>query len=60
MGKEMKAVKYYRKALGLRPDYAEIHQLLSGIYRKMGQAKQADDEEGLAHSISCKLRPNLE
>lgn len=60
MGKKLNAIKYYRKALGLRPDYAEIHLLLSGIYRKMGRTKQADDEEILAHSISCELRPNLE
>jgi len=60
MGKKTRAIEYYRKALGLRPDYAEIHLLLSGIYRKMGRTKQADNEEILAHSISCELRPNLE
>jgi tetratricopeptide (TPR) repeat protein len=60
MGKKSSAIIYYRKALGLRPDYAEIHLLLSGVYRKMGRTKQADEEEILAHSISCELRPNLE
>lgn len=60
MGKKIMAAKYYRKAIGLRPDYAEIHLLLSGVYREMGRTKQAGDEEILAHSIACELRPNLE
>lgn len=60
MGKKIRAVKYYRKALGLRPDYAEVHLLLSGVYRDMGRIKQAHDEELLANTVSCQLRPNME
>jgi len=60
MGKGFLAAKYYRKAIRLRPDYPELHLLLSGVYREMGRRQEARQEELLAYTVTCQLRPHME
>lgn len=59
-GRRAMAVQYYKKAITLRADYPEIHILLSGVYREMGRIKEAQDEEKLANTVMCTLRPDME
>jgi Flp pilus assembly protein TadD len=43
-GQDAEAVKYFRAAVGLRPDWAEAHSLLGSALARAGNYKEAETE----------------
>jgi Flp pilus assembly protein TadD len=44
-GREAEAVKAFRQALGIRPDWAEAHSLLGSVLARAGNFAEAEAQE---------------
>ncbi len=51
-GREAEAIKAFRQALGIRPDWAEVHSLLGSILARAGNF--ADAEAELRKAVALK------
>ena len=59
-GREAEAIKAFRQALSIRPDWAEAHSLLGSILFRAGNYPEAEVELRKAVTLEARLRRRLE
>ena len=59
-GREAEAAKAFRQALGIRPDWAEVHSLLGSTLARAGNLRRGGSRTAQGRHSEARLRRRLE